>query len=247
MEKKLFFNNSIGNRLCGILSNPTRDKTKPIIILVHGFNSGKNSSTNIALVEKLNKNKISSFRIDLFAHGESEGDFKNLTQSEAVDDVIQAVKYLKSLGYVKIGLEGSSFGGLATIMAASKSKDIYLIALKCPVSSYFEFKKYTNKKLIENWRKNGYSYRQGKKLNFTFYQDIKNNIAYNIANKIKIPTLIVHGDADNEVPVEQSIKLSKLIPNCQLKIIKTAGHRFQEGNTKEEMINTIIDFIVKNS
>lgn len=247
MEEKVFYKNSKGNKLCGILSNPTGNKTKPIIILVHGFNSEKNSSTNIALVERLKKNNISTFRIDLFAHGESEGDFENLTQSEAVDDVMLAIDFLKKLGFSKIGLEGSSFGGLAVIMAAAKSKNIYLLATKCPVSSYFEFKEYTNKNLIEDWKKNSYSYRESKKLNFTFYKDIKNNIAYDIADKITVPTLIVHGDADTEVSVEQSIKLSKLIPNCQLKIIPGASHRFQEGNTKEEMLNEISDFILKNS
>lgn len=247
MEEKLFFNNSKGIKLCGILSNPTGDKTKPIIILVHGFNTRKDSSTNIALVDKLNKKNISTFRIDLFAHGDSEGNFESLTQSEAVDDVMQAIEFLKKLGFSKIGLEGSSFGGLAAIMAASKTKDVYLLALKCPVSSYYEFKDYIDKKLITEWRKTGYSIREGKKLKFTFYEDIKNNIAYDVADKITVPTLIVHGDADAKVPVEQSIKLSKLIPNCQLKIIKGAGHRFQEGNAKEKMLNTIVDFIFQNS
>lgn len=247
MEQKLFFENSKGNKICGILSNPTEDKTKPVIILVHGFNSGKDSSTNIALVEKLNKNKISSFRIDLFAHGESEGDFENLTQSEAVDDVMQAIEFLKSLGFIKIGLEGSSFGGLATIMAASKSKSIILLAVKCPVSSYLEFREYANLGLIEEWKKQGYSYRENKKLKYSFYKDVKNNIAYDVADKIAVPTLIVHGDADNEVPVEQSIKLSKLISNCRLKIIHGASHFFREGNTRVEMLNEISDFIVKNS
>jgi len=245
MEEKLYFYNSKNNKLCGILSNPTGDKRKLIIILAHGFNSGKNSSTNLALVKRLNKNRISSFRIDLFAHGESEGDFENLTQSEAVDDVLQSINFLKSLGYQKIGLVGSSFGGLASIMAASKTKDLLFLALKCPVSTYYEFTEYTDKKLIEDWKKYGYSFREGKKLNYSFYEDIKNNIAYDVAQRITIPTLIVHGDIDIDVPIKQSIKLSKLIPNCHLKIIKGAGHLFQEKNTKEQMLKEIIDFVIK--
>ena len=113
MEEKLYFQNSKGNKLCGILSNPTGDKTRPIIILCHGFNSSKNSSTNTALKLILSRNNISSFRFDFFAHGESEGNFEDLTQSEAVDDALQAIKFIKNLGYTKIGLFGSSFGGLA--------------------------------------------------------------------------------------------------------------------------------------
>lgn len=206
MEERVFFKNSKGDKLCGILFDPIGNKNKPIIVLVHGSpNSDKNSSTNIALTKKLNKNQISSFRFDIFGHGESEGEYQNLTIEEAVNDTNQAIILLRKLGYKKIGLFGSSYGGEAAILTASEKKKLYILVLKCPVANF------------------------------------------DSANKISVPTLIIHGDTDTEVPVEQSIKLSKLIPNCQLKIIKGAGHRFQEGNTKEEMLNAIVDFIVRKS
>lgn len=247
MEEKLFYSNSKGNKLCGILSNPSNNKNRPVIILVHGFNSGKNSGSNTALVKELNKNNISYFRIDLFAHGESEGKFEDLTVSEAVDDILQAIKKLQKIGYKRIGLEGSSFGGLAAFIAASKTESLYLLAVKCPVSSYLEFSEYANPGLINEWKKQGYNFRENKKLKYSFYEDVIKNIAYDIAKDIKIPTLIVHGGSDNEVPVSQSIKMSQLIKNCRLHIIPEAGHMFQEGNSKEEMIRTIVDFIIKNS
>ncbi len=247
MEEKLFFKNSKGNRLCGILSNPTGDKTRPIVILCHGFNSGKDSNTNTVLKTNLDKNNLSSFRFDFFAHGESEGSFEDLTVSEAVDDVLQAVNLIKQFGFSKIGLEGSSFGGLAAVIVASKTNDLFILAIKCPVSSYLEFKEYANPGLIEEWKKQGYDYRENKKLKYSFYEDIKENVAYDIAGKISAPTLIVHGEKDEEVSIGQSIKLSKLILNCQLKIIPGAGHLFKEGNSRQLMINALTDFIVKHS
>ncbi|MBW7960487.1 alpha/beta hydrolase [Patescibacteria group bacterium] len=247
MEEKVFFNDGSGNRVCGILSNPANNKNNLVVVLVHGFNSKKNSNTNIALIKIFSKQNISSLRIDLFGHGESEGKFEELTLSKAISGIESAINYLKINGYKRIGLVGSSFGGLAAITVAAKSNDLVFLALKCPVSSYSEFTEYTDTDLIYNWRKQGYSYREGKKLNYSFYEDIKNNIAYNVADKIKVPTLIVHGDADKDVPVEQSIKLSRLIPNCRLTIIKGAGHRFSEGDSKEEMLTEIVNFIVKNS
>lgn len=247
MEQKLYFKNSKGNKLCGILSNPTGDKNKPIIILCHGFASSKNNSTYTSLQTSLNENNISTFRFDFFAHGESEGKFEDLTQSEAVEDTLQAIKFIKGLGYTKIGLFGSSFGGLAAIMAASKNQDIYLLALKAPVSSYFEFSDYTNKKLISDWKRKGYAFREGKKLSFSFYENLIHNVAYEVAHKIAIPTLIVHGDADTEVPISQSVKTARLIKNCQLVVVSGAGHWFKEGNTREQMLKALVDFIVKNS
>lgn len=247
MEEKVYFKNSKGDRLCGILSSQLKDITKPIIILCHGFNSDKSHSTYTSLQKLLNVKNIATFRFDFFAHGESDGNFEDLTQSESVDDALQAIKYVKSLGCLKIGLFGSSFGGLAAMMAASKTKDIYLLALKCPVSSYFEFREFTDKKLVDEWKKTGISEREGKRLKFSFYEDTKNNVAYNIADKINVPTLIVHGDADTEVPIAQSIKMSKLIKNCQLVVVPGAGHWFKEGNARDQMLQALTDFIVKNS
>ena len=247
MEEKLFFKNSKGNKLVGILSDPSGKITNPIIILCHGFNSSKNSSTNLALVQELNRNQISSFRLDLFAHGESEGNFEDITASEAVDDILKAIDLVKKLGYKKIGLVGSSFGGLASFIASSISSNLYLLAVKCPVSSYLEFRDYANLMMIDEWKKRGFSYRENRKLNFSFYKDGVKNVAYDIAKKIKIPTLIVHGEADSDVPVSQSIKISKLIPNCHLEIVPGAGHLFKEGNSRQIMIKSIINFTKDNS
>lgn len=140
MQKKLFFKNSRGKRLCGVLSNPTYRREKPVIILCHGLKSSKESQTYLRLEKILNKAEISTFRFDFYGHGESDGKFDELNPSEAaneeVDDVQNAIKFLKETGYEKIGLMGSSFGGMASIMAASASNDVFLLALKSPVSEY---------------------------------------------------------------------------------------------------------------
>ncbi len=125
MDSKIFFKNSKGNKLCGIVNNPSKSKVKPIIVLAHGFSSNKNSGTYTVLTERLAKYNISTLRFDFYGHGESEGRFEDITISEAVDDILQAIKYLKLQGYKKIGLMGSSFGGISSIIAAS-SRYLYM-------------------------------------------------------------------------------------------------------------------------
>lgn len=253
MKEKLFFKNKKGNKLCGILSNPTSSKEKPIIILCHGFSTSKNSHTYVRLQEILNSHEISTFRFDFFGHGESEGNFEDVTISEAVNDILNAIKFLKKLGYSKIGLMGGSFGGLAGIMAASKTNDLFILALKSPVSDYEEKERVTKtKEELEEWEKKGYTYYisgEGKKLklNYTFFEDFKNNNGYEAAKKIKIPTLIVHGDRDESVPIKQSKKTASLIENCKLEIIKGADHRYSRPRDFEKMLDLISKFIIKNS
>ncbi|MBW2990960.1 alpha/beta fold hydrolase [Candidatus Woesearchaeota archaeon] len=253
MKQKLTFNNSKGQKLVGILSNPTDDRKKPMIILCHGFSSSKDAPTYTKLETMFNEKSISTFRFDFFGHGESQGKFEDITISEAVDDILNAIDFLKKQGYSKFGLIGSSFGGMASILTASKSNDLFVLGLRAPVSDYLGkiVAQITNTE-INDWKKKGYTYyissKQGKmRLNYSFFEDSENVDGYKAAEKIDIPTIIVHGDADVNVPLEQSKKTARIIPDCKLEIIKGAGHHFSNPAEAEKAVELIFDFIVKHS
>ncbi len=252
MDQKLTFSNSRGDKLIGVLSNPTGDKTKPIVILVHGFNSKKETRSLVQLQEIFDKQDLSSFRFDLYGHGESEGEFENITVSEAVDDILRAIIFLKAEGYTRIGLVGSSFGGLASIIATSQTEGIFALALKAPVSDYEETRRLKiGEEGIEQWEKEGYAIYEGNgyeklKLNYSFFENAGKNKAYTVAPSIKVPTLIVHGDQDKTVPIKQSIKTMKLLPKGELVTIKGASHSF-EGEYWQQMLETISSFMIRHA
>jgi hypothetical protein len=253
MQEKLFFENTKGNRLCGILANPTSNKDRPIMILCHGFSTSKDSYTYVRLEDILNGKGISTFRFDFFAHGESEGEFEDITISEAVDDILNAIKFMKELGYSKIGLVGSSFGGIASVIVASKTDDLFILALKSPVSDDLgKLVAQESRQEIETWKERGFIYYisgdgRGLKLNYSFFEDDEKVNGYETAKKIKIPTFIVHGDNDESVPIEQSKKIVGLIENSRLEIIEGADHRYSKPEDFEKMLGLISEFIIKNS
>jgi pimeloyl-ACP methyl ester carboxylesterase len=49
---------------------------------------------------------------------------------------------------------------------------------------------------------------------------------YELLPEIKLPTLVVAGDNDRLIPVENSQILASRIPKAELVIIKGAGHEF---------------------
>jgi len=66
------------------------------------------------------------------------------------------------------------------------------------------------------------------------YEDLKSN---------NVPTLMIHGDADQIVPIENSGKLrAKLVKNAQLKIYEGAPHGLCTTN-KDEVNNDLLEFI----
>jgi pimeloyl-ACP methyl ester carboxylesterase len=250
MREKIFFLSSKGNKLCGILSNPSGDKSRPIIVMCHGFSTSKDGRTHVGLEDILNRKKFSTFRFDFFGHGESEGKFEEITLSEAVDDVKCVIRYVKDLGYEKIGLVGSSFGGFASIVTAGQSEDLYVLALKSPVSDYMGLLIAQDQGLdIKTWKKEGFIFVKGAdgqrlKLNYAFFEDVERVEGYTYARKINVPTLIVHGDQDETVPLSQSRKTASLIPDCRLEIIEGADHVYSSPQHFQEMLNLITEFII---
>lgn len=250
MDNKVYFQDSKGYKLCGILSAPDSSLEK-VVIMVHGFTSNKNTKSWLLLTDLLSKASIPSLRIDLFAHGESEGKFEDLTTTKAVDSILCAIRFLKEKGYKKIGLIGSSFGGISSIMAASKTNDLVLLGLKSPVSDFNEV--WTARRTpqeLAKWKETGMTNYQDRsevvQLKYAFFEDFKNNEPYKIAHRISVPTIIVHGDSDSVVPVGQSIKLSKLIPNCELVLVKGVDHRYQGPGEMGKLVNSLYSFILKN-
>lgn len=132
------FKNSKRQYLCGILSGPSPSENRPVVVLCHGLGSNKESYTNQQLEKRLTEKNIATFRFDFSGHGESEGKQKDITLSQAIDDIHSAIEYLTKtdLQYSKLGLVGSSFGGSASLIAASQSDKVSFLALRSPISNY---------------------------------------------------------------------------------------------------------------
>jgi len=56
--------------------------------------------------------------------------------------------------------------------------------------------------------------------------------------------LIVHGDSDQEVPISQSQKLAKLIPQSDLKVVHGADHWYTHEDHTEQMLKIITEFFI---
>lgn len=251
MSQKLFFPGTHNINLCGILSDPAPGKKLPMVILCHGFTKNKDNKTNLTLEPLLNQNNIATFRFDFFGHGESGGSFEDITITQGTQDILSAISFLKEKGYNKIGLVGSSFGGMCSIMAASKTKDLFFLALKAPVSNWVEMIFDTeDENYVTRWFMDGYinyNSRTGEpkgRIKYNFWLDAKENNGYIVAQNIQIPTLIVHGDQDKGVPLEQSQHLNNTLNDSELIVIPGADHSFTDQVYFEKMIQAVSTFVI---
>lgn len=208
MKKFYFMSN--GKRLCGVIRK--RQKSS-MILVIHGFTSNKNGRTMKYIGSRLANQNYALMGIDLFGHGESEGNIQEVTIPIGVKNVVDAAEYAQKLGYKKIILLGSSFGGLCSMLAAPKIKPEAII-LRSPVSTYVG-----RKEALKNKGKN-------------FKKLYKKYTSYKVAAKISCPTIIFHGTEDEIVNIQQSRKLSKILKHGKLVEIPTGGHDFTIAQMK---------------
>ncbi|MDX1411429.1 MAG: alpha/beta fold hydrolase [Nitrospirales bacterium] len=231
-QKPLTFQDSHGHLLSAILTEP-QDKPEGIVVLCHGFLSTKQSNTNRRLTEFLVPQGISTFCFDWFGMGESEGSFADITVGRCCDQLKQAFAFISHQGYQRIGLIGSSFGGLISILVASQYPPLLALGLKCPVPDFPELLRLEfGGAAMDHWKATGEipNVTGGDKpieLRYDFYEDCLQYDAYQAAETITSPTLIVHGDQDELVPLHQIQRLAvALTTQKELRILEGANHYF---------------------
>lgn len=245
--EKVYFLNSRGENICGILEKPTKNKDR-IVIVVHGYSTHKNRTSSLLMVEELTTHNINSLRIDLSGCGESEGDFTKQSITSSADDILTAINYAKNLGYVDVELFGASAGGLAAMVAALSNPDVKRLGLKCPVSDFVAlYQKRLGTEGLEKWRTLGtYPYvtdsGQTYHIDYSVFDDYTKHIMYDQTKSIQCPILIVHGDADDTVPVDQSKELVTCFPNAKLVIIPGADHKFTNTDHRIKMTQLFGDW-----
>ncbi|MGH7251356.1 MAG: alpha/beta hydrolase [Nitrospiraceae bacterium] len=254
MEQALTFADPAGRAVSGILATP-QDGSDRLTVLCHGFLSNKDSSTNKALTALLVERGIATFRFDFFGQGDSEGPFERITTSAAVAQARAALDLVASRGYSRLGLMGSSFGGLiATLVAASQPAPqgilLSALALKCPALDFPEILRLEfGEAGMDRWRRmnvipNVTGGSEPFPLRFEFYEDCLTYDAYKAAESIRAPVMIVQGDRDESVPLHQSRRLFDAIrAEKRLELVNGADHRYSRPEDFQTMTGLLADWL----
>jgi len=253
MEREVVVEASPGELTKIIVSEPSEGCDR-IVLLCHGFMSSKESQTNRLLTEKLLNENIATCRFDFYGHGVHKSPFQEITLSRCLKQIDAVLSWISEHSYARIGLLGSSYGGLTAILSAAKHAHITTVALKCPVSDYPPiWRALLGESGMTNWQADtllSFATPEGRaRLDYTFYEDLLGYDAYQEAVAIEAPVLIVHGDADHDVPFAQSRKLLQTLKcrtefNAELVAIAGADHQFTKPQDFEQMIDHLFQWFV---
>ena len=253
-QKTVSFQSKEGFNLVGVLTTPDGSGPFPVVIMVHGHASSKNSDSYVTLEKLLLPLGVATFRFDYRSHGDSKGDYPKMTESGIISDIRQAIDYLFTkhgdlVDKNKVMLYGSSLSGLPVIVVASDDNRVTHLLVRSGVN---DFKAYFEKAYdVEKWKSDGYVTPRGnnpryKRLNYSFYEDGLKYKLEEIAPKISVPTFIIHGDADETVDLFHSQELLDLleVKDKTLEVIAEADHWYK--GHREEMQRVIIEWVKKH-
>ena len=237
MTKEISYNSPNG-RISGLLDLPELGEKKKcaIAILLHGIGDHKSTPFMNTLSAGLLQKGIGTLRIDFNGHGESDGNFTDMTISSEVKDAVAAINYVKQLPETdRILLVGHSQGGVASILTAGLigNESIDHLVLLAPAIVLKDGARNGNilggtfnpEQLPETlpivWGVLGRNY----------IADAQHLPIYEEFVKYKGETTIIHGTADEVVPTSYSEKLKQLNSNAKLYLLDGFGHSFEPDAT----------------
>ena len=128
--------------LAGRLTVPEGRGPHPAIVLVHGWGNRTRNDIGGIVADVFARHGIAALVYDKRGTGGSEGDWQQTSISDHADDALAAVRLLQGRSDIdprQVGIFTTSYGGLVTPLAASRSKDVaFLILTASPAISQTE-------------------------------------------------------------------------------------------------------------
>ena len=221
---------SHGQAVVGSLHLPDIEKS-PCVIVSHGLFSNKDSEKYISLGDRFPRKGIALLRFDFRGCGESKGKISESTLSDRLEDLNMAIGFVRSHPHIspRFGLMGSSLGGYISLIKAAGDEDIRAVVTWA-----------TPFTLVGLEEKKG----EGElgSLGDDFFQDIKVHDLTSALGKV-VNCLVIHGDHDELVPVEQARMIYEYLNEPKkMEIIEGGDHRLTHPGHRERAIETTLQW-----
>ncbi|WP_312194884.1 alpha/beta hydrolase family protein [Epilithonimonas vandammei] len=247
---------------------PNSDKKLPLIIFVHGYKGYKDWGAWELMGEKFANAGFYFVKFNMSHNGTTLENLNNLTDLESfannnfsreladLEVVINHFKTQKEVDSNHIILIGHSRGGGVSVIKASENKNITKLITLASISTLDRFPK---NEAFENWKKDGVYYIEHARTKqqlphyFQFFEDYENNKerfdVEKACRNLTIPSLFIHGSADEAVESKHSENLHHWTKDSQFKIIENANHTFGAREPWEETslpkeLNTAVEYCI---
>lgn len=233
-ERTVWINGSMG-KLYALLEMPELPENGkcPMVIFCHGFRGSLDFPLWEPIIRNLNAHGIGALRFDFNGAGKSEGEFKDMTVPNEIDDLMAVISYVASLPTtLTVSLVGHSQGGVVCGMAAGKCgaeqiKSLVLLSAAAVLRDD-ALRGNTMGTIYDPWhlKEPDYPLEGGFRLGRDYIQTAMNLPIYKTTADYKGPTLIMTGMADQVVPYTYAQRYKDVLADSNLLIVPGENHRW---------------------
>lgn len=236
-----------GKSLFGWCVSANRPGRRPAIVAIHGW--GGNAETLLPLAQPLHEAGFALLLIDARCHGQSDED-SFASMPRFAEDLGHAIDWLKRRDDVDpqaIAVIGHSVGAAASLLAASRRKDIAAVvsiaAFTHPVA------------MMRRWfAAKGIPYRP---IGWVMLRYVEWVIGHrfddiapiNTIRRVQCPTLLVHGGEDATVPVSEAHTLhaARSGEHVQLKVVVGSHDDYADIDRELPILVDFLTGVVKTN
>jgi len=214
----------------------------PCVVTLHGLESGKDSGKWPKIAARLYDEGYACLRFNFRGCGtrseKSEGNFEDARLTGRIRDYKCALQFLHDTGKVdmrKLGVIGSSFGGMVAVAAQDKRIEA-MVCLSTP---------YIIPQILNEAGEYDALPSGSRRFKKRFYEDLQN---YDLLEAVRSasPIMILHGNLDEVVPPEHAQKLYEAAPDPKrLEIVVGADHVFSQTGHLNKVIDLSLEWFNK--
>lgn len=207
------------------------DPGAPAVLVMHGWTG--NSGLMLPLAPRLQALGFHALFVDARGHGLSDSE-EYVGMPRFAEDIEAGIDWLRADERVSaIGLLGHSIGASAAILAAARRPEVEALVVVAGVADPRVLKwpgipDALQKTMMRRWRnRSGY--------------DLDRLVPVQRIKEVRAEILILHGQADRIVSVENAQALAAAAPQAELLVVPEAGHASLEGF--EPAQPAVLDFL----
>ena len=200
----------------------------------------------MVIAEKLMEKGVASIRFDFNGHGESDGEFGNMTVANEIEDAAKVYEYVRSQDFVgSVALLGHSQGGVVASMLAGElgAGKVASLVLMAPAA------------VLRDDALNGVMFGvrydphdipeyvpvSGRRVGREYVKVAQTLPIYETAALYGGPVCIIHGMSDDIVPYSYSVRYKESYKDAVLHLVEGEDHGFSVR--RDEVTDMAVQFL----
>lgn len=244
MEQPIYFYNQQGEKIAGTLHS-SKKSAGCGVVFGHCFTCSQHTRIIRQICSALVEKDFLALRFDFSGNGQSEGEFTESTYSKQISEMQIATRVIADKGAQWIGLAGHSMGAVIAVLTAARIQTVKAVcALAGRLSglnaTHF-FSKRQLKELEDTGKVSFNSRGRSLQLSTQFFSDAKQYDLPETVKSLQTPLMVVHGDADEIIPVQDAYLAKTLnFEYTELAVIPGADHMFSNEIHRSQTVKLVV-------